>query len=106
MPRASVRSALAGVSLTRLLIGLAILLVGINVASAIWDVRTNRELTERRAQRDFSNLTSLLAEQTAASLEAVDLILRNAQRSGAAHSVAGAIPRLRDELVRVPQLAE
>src|SRR5688572_1970047 len=106
MPRASVRSALAGVSLTRLLIGLAILLVGINVASAIWDVRSNRALTERRAQRDFSNLTSLLAEQTAGALEAVDLILRNAQRGGSAHNVAAAMPRLSDELSRVPQLAE
>jgi PAS domain S-box-containing protein len=106
MPAPGLRSALARISLTRALIGLGILLVAINVASAIWDVRTNRELTERRAQRDFSNLTSLLAEQTAASLEAVDLILRNAQRSGVAHSVAGVMPRLRDELARVPQLAE
>jgi PAS domain S-box-containing protein len=106
MPASGLRSALARVSLTRALIGLGMLLVGINVASAIWDVRTNRELTERRALRDFSNLTSLLAEQTAASLEAVDLILRNAQRAGGAHAVAGVIPRLHDELVRVPQLAE
>jgi PAS domain S-box-containing protein len=106
MPAPGLRSALARVSLTRALIGLGVLLVGINVASAIWDVRTNRELTERRAQRDFSNLTSLLAEQTAASLEAVDLILRNAQRGGGAHGVAVSVPRLRDELVRVPQLAE
>jgi PAS domain S-box-containing protein len=106
MPAASVRSALARVSLTRALIGLGMLLVAINVASAIWDVRSNRSFTERRAQRDFSNLTSLLTEQTAASLEAADLILRNAQRAGGAQSVAGAAPRLRDELVRVPQLAE
>ncbi|HEX6265923.1 MAG TPA: PAS domain S-box protein [Burkholderiales bacterium] len=106
MPAARLRSALASVSLTRALIGLGVLLVGINIASAIWDVRSNRELTERRAQRDFANLTSLLAEQTAGSLEAADLILRNAQRAGDAHSVADATPRLRDELVRVPQLAE
>jgi PAS domain S-box-containing protein len=106
MPAARLRSALARVSLTRALIGLGIVLVGINVGSAIWDIRANRDLTERRAQRDFSNLTSLLAEQTAASLEAVDLILRNAQRAGPAHAVAAAMPRLRDELVRVPQLAE
>jgi PAS domain S-box-containing protein len=106
MPAASLRAALAGVSLTRALVGLGVLLVAINVASAIWDVRASRDLTERRAQRDFSNLTSLLAEQTAASLESVDLILRNAQRAGGAHGVAAAVPRLRDELVRVPQLAE
>ncbi len=106
MPAPSLRSALAGISLTRALVGLGMLLVAINVASAIWDVRSSRELTERRAQRDFSNLTSLLAEQTAASLESVDLILRNAQRARGAHNVAGAVPRLRDELVRVPQLAE
>jgi hypothetical protein len=106
MPAARLRSALASISLTRALIGLGLVLVGINVGSAIWDIRANRDLTERRAQRDFSNLTSLLAEQTAASLEAVDLILRNAQRAGPAHAVAAAMPRLRDELVRVPQLAE
>ena len=106
MPAPRIRSALARISLTRALISLGMLLVAINVASAIWDVRSNRELTERRAQRDFSNLTSLLAEQTAASLEAADLILRNAQRAGSAHNVAGAVPRLRDELVRVPQVTE
>jgi PAS domain S-box-containing protein len=106
MPAARLRSGLASISLTRALIGLGMLLVAINVASAIWDVRSNRQLTERRTQRDFSNLTSLLAEQTAATLEAVDLILRNAQRAGPADAVAGAMSRLRDELVRVPQLAE
>src|SRR5688500_16584981 len=103
MPAARLRSGLASISLTRALIGLGMLLVAINVASAIWDVRSNRQLTERRTQRDFSNLTSLLAEQTAATLEAVDLILRNAQRAGPADAVAGAMSRLRDELVRVPQ---
>jgi PAS domain S-box-containing protein len=106
MAAARLRSTLASISLTRALIGLGMVLVAINVGSAIWDIRAQRNLTEQRAQRDFSNLTSLLAEQTAASLEAVDLILRNTQRAGAAHAVSAAMPRLRDELVRVPQLAE
>ena len=92
------------VSLTQALVGLGVLLVGINICSAIWDIRAERERTERRAQRDFSNLTRLLAEQTAASLEAADVVLRDAQRSGDAGRVAAMAARLRDELVHVTQV--
>ena len=60
------------------------MLVAINIGSAIWDVRSAHQRTERKAQRDFSNVTRLLAEQTAASLDSVDLILRGVQGKGSA----------------------
>ncbi len=84
---------------------LGALLVAINVGSAIWDVRTDRERTELRARRDLSNISGLLAEQTAASLEAVDLVLRDAVRDGSAAKVAALAPRLRDETMHIPQVA-
>src|SRR5258708_7388350 len=43
-------------TLTRVLVALGVVLVGINVASAIWDVRIDRERTESRARRDLSNI--------------------------------------------------
>jgi PAS domain S-box-containing protein len=105
MLAARVRSALAGVTLAWALVALAVVLVGVNVCGAVWDIRTERERTEGRAQRGFSNLTSLLAEQTAASLEAADVLLRDALRDGSAPKVAAAAQRLRDELVNIPQIA-
>jgi len=104
MPTARVRSALSRIPLGRALIALGLVLVGINVASAIWDIRAAYERTERRALRDFSNMTRLLAEQTAASLEAVDLILRAVRTKTASEAVA-TVPKLRDELPRIPQIA-
>jgi PAS domain S-box-containing protein len=104
MRTARVRSALFRIPLGRALIALGLVLVGINIAAAIWDVRKARDRTESRAQRDFSNMTRLLAAQTAASLEAVDLILRDAVRSGSAKTVAEALPRVGEDLLRVPQI--
>ena len=92
-------------TLTRALVGLGVVLVGINVASAIWDVRTYRERTESRARRDLSNISGLLAEQTAAVLDAVDLVLRDAARGGPAAKAAAMTPRLRDEMTHIPQVA-
>ena len=66
MSAGRLRAALSGISLTRALVGLGVVIVAINVCSAIWDIRADRIHTEQRAQRDFSNLTRLLAEQTAA----------------------------------------
>jgi len=99
------RAALSALSLTRALIGLGIVLVAINIASAVMHVRIDRERTEQRALRDVSNVTRLLAEQTASSLEAVDVVLRDAMRTGGARAVAATAPRLRDELVHIPQVA-
>src|SRR4051812_2133094 len=105
MPVGRLRAALSGVSLTRGLVGLGALLVAINVCSAIWDIRADRERVQQRAQRDFSNLTRLLAEQTAASLEAVDLMLRDAVRTSSAAKTAAMLERMPEELTHIPQLA-
>ena len=102
---ALLRNRLSRIPLGRALIALGVVLVAINIASAVWDVRKAYERTEQRAQRDFSNVTGILADQTASALEAVDLILRDAARSGSAYDVSAALPRLRTELAHVPQVA-
>src|SRR5262245_24764271 len=104
MPTARIRAALSRIPLGRALITLGVILVGINVCSAIWDVRKAYERTERRALRDYSNITRLVAEQTAASLDSVDLILRAVQSKGTAE-LASIEPKLRDELARIPHIA-
>jgi PAS domain S-box-containing protein len=101
---APLRNRLSRIPLGRALIALGVVLVAINISSAIWDVRKAHELNERRALRDFSNMTRLLGEQTAASLDSVDLIVRALQSRTPAEM--GALePRLRDELARIPYLA-
>src|SRR5690606_4439766 len=105
MPQPRPRSLLSRISLARALVALALVLVAINVASAIWDARTAHERAERRASRTVSNITHVLAEQTAASLEAVDVILRDMVRTGSAGAVAVSMGRLAEEVARVPTLA-
>ena len=105
MPAGRLRAALSGISLTRGLVGLGALLVAINACSAIWDIGSDRARVEQRAQRDFSNLTRLLAEQTAASLEAVDVVLRDAARDGSARNAAAMLERMPEELTHIAQLA-
>ena len=102
MSPTDVRSALSRIPLGRALIALGLVLVGINVASAIWDVHEARNRTEQRARRDFANTTRLIAEQTAASLDAVDLILRTAPARPSSEAIE---PRLRDALPRIAQVA-
>jgi PAS domain S-box-containing protein len=99
------RAALAAISLTRVLVVLGILLVAINIASAVMHVRIDRERTETRALREISNLSGVLSEQTAAALEAVDLVLRDAVRERTAARVTAMMPRLRDEMIHMPQVA-
>jgi PAS domain S-box-containing protein len=82
-----------------------VLLVAINVGAAFWDARIDHARTELRAQREMSNLAGLLAEQTAATMEGVDLVLRDAAREGRAGRVAAMAPRLSDEMLRIPQVA-
>ncbi|HEX6154667.1 MAG TPA: PAS domain S-box protein [Burkholderiales bacterium] len=101
---APLRSRLSRIPLGRALIALGLILVGINISAALWDVRKARDRTEARATRDFSNMTRLLAEQTAASLDSVDLMLRALQGKGVDETVALA-PKLRDELDRIPHIA-
>src|SRR3989441_3976691 len=98
MPTAGARSAASRITLTRALVALGAVLVAINIASAIWDARADRDRTELRARRNLSNLGGLLSEQTAAALETVDLVLRDAVRDGTPAKVAAMTPRLRDEM--------
>jgi len=105
MPAGRLRAALSGISLTRALVALGAFLVAINVGSAIWDIRADHTRVQQRAQRDFSNLTRLLAEQTAGSLEAVDLVLRDAVRDGSASKAAAMLGRMPEELAQIAQLA-
>src|SRR3954468_22859470 len=105
MLRARLRAAFERLSLAHLLIGVGVLLVAINIGSAVWDAYSDRERIFRDVQRDVSNITSLLAEQTATGLEAVDLVLRDVQRIGSAAQIARQEPRLRDELAYLSQVA-
>src|SRR5438445_304806 len=105
MPTAAARAA-SRITLTRALVALGAVLVGINVASAIWDARADRDRTELRARRNLSNLSGLLSEQTAAALETVDLVLRDAVRDGTPARVAAMTPRLRDEMIHIPRVAD
>ena len=94
-------------TLKRILFALAALLVGINVLSAVWDIRNERAVVERDALRDFNNLTAILAEQTARSLESTDLLLRAAASdittTGVGEPGARAL-RLKDRVAGIPQI--
>lgn len=94
-------------TLRRLLFAFAVLLVGINVLSAIWDIRNERARVERNALRDFNNLTALLTDQTARALESVDLLLRAAANAisttGIGDPAARAL-RLKDRISGIPQI--
>ena len=105
MPSPRARPLLSRIPLGRALIALGLVVVAINVGSAVWEAGAARERAERRAQRDLSNITRVLTEQTAASLEAVDVILRDVVRAGDARAVARGMPRLRDELIHMPAIA-
>jgi PAS domain S-box-containing protein len=83
------------------------LLVGINVLSAAWDIRNERVLVERNALRNFNNLTALLADQTARSLESADLLLRAAVNNISANGIgdpAARALRLKDRISGIPQI--
>ena len=98
---------LSHLTLRRLLFALAALLVGINVLSALWDIRNHRAAVERDALRDFNNVTALLADQTARSLESVDLLLRAAASDISAKGVgepAAREARLKDRISGIPQI--
>jgi PAS domain S-box-containing protein len=101
-PRPSIASR---ITLRGVLIALGALLVGVNIGSAIWDARTERSRTELSAKRNISNVTSLLAEQTASALDAVDIVLRDAAHESSVDKVAALLPQLKDETAQVPQVA-
>ena len=107
MPTALARSSPSWITLRRALFAFGALLVGINVGSALWDLRAQRALVERNALRDFSNLTALLAEQTAASLESVDLLLDAAVSNMRANGIGALAPReavLKERISGLPQV--
>jgi PAS domain S-box-containing protein len=87
------RTLLQRITLTRALVALGVVAVALQFAGAIWAIRMERADTEAAARRDFTNLTQLLAEQTAASLEAADLVLRNVTRHGSAERIAALLPK-------------
>jgi PAS domain S-box-containing protein len=64
-----------------------VVVVGIVLAAtvAIWD---RRDETLARSRREMGNLGTVLAAQSARSLQAVDLVMREAQSLVAAHGVA------------------
>jgi signal transduction histidine kinase len=107
MPAPAAPTGLSGMTLRRMLFAVGAVLIGINVLSAVWDVRNQRVLVERNALRDFNNLTKLLADQTARSLESIDLVLRSAANS---ISTAGMgepalrATRLKDRISGIPQI--
>jgi signal transduction histidine kinase/ActR/RegA family two-component response regulator len=91
----------------RLLFALGALLVGINVLSALWDIRNERALVERNALRDFNNLTALLADQTARSLESAGLLVRAAASDISSNGIgkpAARVLRLKDRISGIPQV--
>jgi PAS domain S-box-containing protein len=94
-------------TLRRLLFALGAVLVGINVLSALWDIRNERAVVERNALRDFNNITALLADQTARALESTDLLLRGAandiSESGVGDPATRAL-RFRDRISGIPQI--
>src|SRR6185312_1642247 len=66
-----------------------------------------RRVVEREALRDFNNLAGLLANQTARSLESVDLLLREGagdiSRGGVGPAESRTL-RLRDRISGIPQI--
>jgi signal transduction histidine kinase/CheY-like chemotaxis protein len=98
---------LSSLTLRRLLFALGALLVGVNLLSAIWDLRNNRAVVERNALRDFDNLTAILADQTARSLDAVRILLHQAATGIAADGVGDRevrAQRLRDRISGFPRI--
>jgi PAS domain S-box-containing protein len=97
----------SGMTLRSALFAFGALLVGINVISAVWDIRNEHDLVERNALRGYTNLTSLLADQTARALESVDLLLRgaanNISETGVGETTARTL-RLKDRISGIPQI--
>jgi signal transduction histidine kinase len=98
---------LTGMTLRRLLFAVGLVLVAVNVLSALWDIRNERDLVERNTLRDFRNLTSLLADQSARALESIDLVLRDATKDMSAQGVgepAARALRMKDRISGIPQI--
>src|ERR1700759_2610035 len=98
---------LSGMTPRRMLVAMGVLIVGINVLSAVWDIRNERVLVERNALRDYNNLTALLADQTARSLDAAGILVSAAANDVTAGGVGDAqarARRFRDRISGIPQV--
>ena len=107
MPTSPADSTRCGVTLRRGLFAVGALLVGINVLSALYDIRTERASAEDNALRDYSNLTGLLADQTARSIESIDRLLGAVASDIKERGVADPVvreARLRDRMSGMPQV--
>jgi signal transduction histidine kinase/ActR/RegA family two-component response regulator len=72
-----------------------VLLVSVNVLSAIWDLRNSRAVVQRDAERGYGNIATLLADQTAGSLESIELIVEQTAGDISRNGVGD--PRLRSQ---------
>ena len=73
----------------------------------MWDVHTYRGVVERNRLRDFNNLTALLADQTARSIESIDILLRAAANDISATGVGDPATRtfrMKDRISGIPQV--
>jgi PAS domain S-box-containing protein len=107
MPEPLARPTLSRITLRGALFAFGALLVGINVVSALWTIRIDRVRVEGDALRNFSNLTALLAEQTARSLESVELLLDAAvsdMKATGIGELAAREARLKDRISGIPQV--
>ncbi|HEY2628276.1 MAG TPA: ATP-binding protein [Usitatibacter sp.] len=98
---------LNSLTLRRLLFAVGALIIGVNLLSAIWDLRHSRAMVERNALRDFNNLSALLADQTARSLESIGIILHDAAGEISRQGVGDPqrrTERLRDRISGYPRI--
>ena len=93
----------------RLLFWVAALLVAANVLSAILDLHNSRAVVERDAERSYGNLATLLADQTARSLESIEVILQQAAADISADGLGDPQARarqLRDRIAGFPRIRD
>jgi signal transduction histidine kinase/CheY-like chemotaxis protein len=98
---------LSSLTLRRLLFVVGALIVSVNLLSAIWDLRNSRAVVEREALRDFNNMTAVLADQTARSLESVRILLHQVSVEIARGGVGDPefrAQRLRDRISGFPRI--
>lgn len=100
---------LLSLTLRRLLFVVGVLLVSVNVLSAIWDLRNSRVVVQRDAQRSYGNIATLLADQTARSLESVQIIVQQAAGDISRNGIGDArlrAQRLGDRIAGLPRIRD
>src|SRR5687767_14599768 len=98
---------LNSLTLRRLLFALGAFILGVNFLSAFWDLRNSRAMVERDALRNFGNLSALIAEDAARSLESIGILLDQASgeiaRGGITDPEAHT-QRLQDRIAGFPRI--